>query len=137
MRELVLLLLLLSLISCLTSSDKLLGEWRLVSRFYSATYQIIEDGKELKALVLYYNDGTTKYHYSEGEEYYLFTGLKEKNGVYVDGVSSATKVDEKVASKPNLSIKRIGLDTLEVTTYVREKPKKEIWVRNIEMKNTK
>lgn len=113
-------------VSCHHHPDDLIGVWTVQSKFYSGTYQIKEDGKKLSGVVLYYNDGTSKYTYNEEKPYYIFTGLKKDNGIYIDAVTGATSSNEKPQT---LEIQKIHLDTLEVTTYIRNKPLKEIWIR--------
>lgn len=77
-------------------------------------------------MVLYYNDGTSKYTYNEKKPYYIFTGLQKGNGIYVDAVTGATSSNQ---TQKTLEIEKKHLDTLEVTTYIRNKPLKEIWIR--------
>jgi len=52
-------------IACTQHADPIEGEWKLNSRFYSATYKITKESNQLNGLVLYYNDGTTKYKQTE------------------------------------------------------------------------
>ncbi len=112
------------LFSCSGRKNQLLGTWNLASKFYRATYEIVEDGGKLKAKVLYYNDDTTVYRYDEQTPQYLFSDLKEKENRYIDAVSGATNTK---TNHPNIKI--ISQDSLEVTTYLMNKPIQEIWVR--------
>lgn len=118
---------LIILIACQQRQDPLIGKWKVNSKFYYATYQILEDGNQLKGLVISYNDGTSKYHYDKEKPYYIFTGLKKENAqYYVNGVSGATT---KNSESKSIEIKRINNDSLEVTTFVMSKPLTEIWTR--------
>lgn len=115
-------------IACTQHTDPIEGEWKVDSRFYSATCKITKENNQLNGLVLYYNDGTTKYKHDSSTNYYFFTGLKkQKNNHYIDGISGATSKNE--ISK-NIEIKHKSKDTLKVTTIVLNKPLVEIWTRN-------
>jgi len=114
--------------ACNQHTDPIEGEWKLNSRFYSATYKIAKERNQLNGLVLYYNDGTTKYKHDGSSNYYFFTGLKKQaNNHYIDGISGATSKNE---ISENIEIKYKSTDTLEVTSQVLNKPLVEIWTRN-------
>ena len=49
--------------------------------------------------------------------------IKQKDGLYIDAISGAT------ITKKELVIKQKNEDTLEVTTYIRNKPLKELWIK--------
>lgn len=120
-------LLLIMLISSCHKQDVLVGEWKINSQFYSATYQIEEEGNGLNGLVLFYDDGTTTYVHEDAKPRYAFTGLKKNSGSqYVDGVSGATT---KNSTPKSIEIKRRSHDTLEVTTYMMKQSLTEIWTR--------
>ena len=105
----------------------LIGEWKTNSQFYSATYQIAEEGTGLNGLVLFYDDGTTEYVHKDTKPRYIFTGLKKNsNSQYVDGISGATT---KNSTPKSIEIKRRSYDTLEVTTYMMKQSLTEIWTR--------
>ena len=120
-------ILLLVMISCTDKNQELLGVWNVESSFYSATYNILEEDGDLKALALYYDDGTTHFKYQEGKtkKMYLFENLKFKNHNYVDAISGATKK----ANPEQLTLKVLDKDTLSVTTYIMHKPLTEKWIR--------
>lgn len=120
------LILIISLCSCYRQYNDIKGEWKVNSKFYHATYQIIEEDDNLNGLVLYYNDGTTKYTYDGTKRRYVFTGLKKEKNQYVDGISGATS---KNSTPKSIEIKSKSEDTLEVTTYIMDKPLLEIWTR--------
>lgn len=112
--------------SCANNTPELLGTWKVVSNYYKGTFEILEQNDSIKAKVLYYNDDTTIIRASDKKEYYVFENLIAKNHVYVDAISGATKTKD---AKANISIKPINKDTLEVTTYIYNRPLKELWVR--------
>lgn len=117
---------LLSLFACQNPIDTIVGEWRANSAFYQATYEIIAEEDHWNGQVLYYHDGTTKYRYDGRGKRYLFTGLKKSDGQYIDGISGATATGNQLKS---IEINKKHEDTLEVTTYVMNKPIVEIWTR--------
>ncbi len=122
---------LISLSHCASSKKPpIVGIWQVNSRFYAATYEIEYTPKYLQAQVLFYDDGTTHYQYQGGIKQYLFQDLHFKNNQYLDGMSSATQQKPGTAKKqPQFKIKPKGNDTLEVTSYVRQRPLVEHWVR--------
>lgn len=126
MQKWIFIFFLLATMSCSQQEEILLGKWVVHSRFYQASYQILEEEKEFKALVLYYNDGTSKYQYDGSNKHFLFTKLKKKKGQYIDAISGATT---KEGRGEHLSIHPKNKDTLEVTTYIMDRPLKEIWTR--------
>ena len=113
--------------TCSPTEDQLSGDWELISRFYQGIYQIKKEDNKWNALVLYYNDGTTKYKYDGSKKHYAFKGLTNKDSSYVDGISAATT---STYDKPKtIEINKRSEDTLEVTTYSMNKPIVELWVR--------
>ncbi|WP_460219267.1 hypothetical protein [Psychroserpens sp. MEBiC05023] len=126
MKNRVLLFILLVAFSCAEKENPLLGKWEVDSKYYRAIYNIIKSNDSVKGKVLYYNDDTTIIRESDGKDYYIFMDLKEDEGIYVDAISGATKSND---IKPNIELNLIHLDTLDVTTYIRNKPLKEIWIR--------
>jgi len=127
MKQWLILLFLLIAIACRQQIDPLVGIWKVNSSFYSATYQIMKKRNQLNGLVLFYNDGTTRYKHDGTQQQYIFNGLKKKeDGQYVDGISGATTKND---TPKNIEIKIINKDTLEVTTFVMNKPLVEFWTR--------
>lgn len=115
------------LISCENKSKKLLGSWKTTSEFYNAIYRIVEKDGSIQGIVEYYDDGTTYYKHGEGEEYeYIFKNLNEEGGVFVDAVSGATQSD---SLPKEISIEIKSTDTLEVTTYIMNRPLRENWIK--------
>lgn len=127
MKRWIIILLTFFWIVCNHQSDDMVGEWVVQSKHYSATYRILQEGKKLNGLVLYYNDGTTKYRHDGEKFYYIFTGLEKDDGIYVDAVTGATSKND---TPKTLEINKRNIDTLDVTTYIRNKPLREIWTRN-------
>jgi hypothetical protein len=104
----------------------LFGKWRIDSKFYTSTCEIVKENGQVKGKVLYYYDGTTQHRHSDKKVYYYFENLVPKDSIYVDGISGATQLnDENI----NLSIKIIHKDSLQVSTYIRKKPVIEKWIR--------
>lgn len=112
-------------ISCNSNHD-LDGYWKVDSDFYKATYHIQEVDNQTKAHIVSYNDGTTKYTSETRPNQFLFNNLKKKDDVYVDAISGATKTSSK-GNTNHIRIKH--KDTLEVTTYLMNKPLTEFWIR--------
>ncbi|WP_292945370.1 hypothetical protein [Olleya sp. UBA1516] len=126
MKKQVCAILLIITFSCSKSAPELLGVWQVKSNYYKATYSIINENDSIKAKVLYYNDGTTILRKEDKNTFYVFENLKPSNNGYVDAVSGATKTNE---IKPNIELQSLHKDTLEVITYLRNKPLKEVWIR--------
>ncbi len=121
----ILFVLFVFLIGCGHDHSPILGKWSVESNFYSATYNIVEIGNRIKCEVLYYNDGTSSYKKDAGSPYYLSENLQYKNGIYIDGVSGATTK----MSEQKINITLIHKDTLNVTTYIMNKPLIEHWIK--------
>ncbi|SIQ73677.1 hypothetical protein SAMN05421797_10318 [Maribacter ulvicola] len=119
-------MLLTIMFSCSKNTTELVGTWQVKSKYYKATYAIMEENDSIKAKVLYYNDGTTIIRKKDKKEYYVFENLKPSKNQYMDAVSGATTTNE---NKPNIALQPIHKDTLKVTTYIRNKPLNEIWIR--------
>ncbi|OJJ19086.1 hypothetical protein BKI52_19925 [marine bacterium AO1-C] len=121
---------LLNLCYCTSKKAPIVGTWRVDSRFYEATYKIEQARQSLQAQVLFYDDGTTRYNFKGGTKQYLFASLKAKNGQYLDGMSSATKQKSSTGKAlPKFAIKPKGNDTLEVISYIGQRPLSEHWIR--------
>ena len=110
----------------MNKEDKITGIWRANSEFYKATYLILEEQGSLKAKVLSYDDGTTRYNSSKKRTWYQFNDLVENQGIYVDGISGATR---KVSHDAADNVKVVDPDSLEVTRHVLGRPLKEKWIR--------
>ena len=118
------LLLALILLSCNNEAEQLLGRWKVDSKFYRATYDIVEVDGDLKVEVIYYNDDTTVLRQNKAKPYYLYNNLQQKDNQFIDAISGATK-----SNVQEVSIKPRHKDTLEVTTYILKKPLTEIWIK--------
>jgi len=127
MKKWILIFIPIIIYSCKQKNDNIVGDWIVQSRFYQATYQIIEDDNQWNALVLHYNDGTTRYKYDGIQKRFAFKGLTKSKTAYVDGLSGATK--SSGAKAKTIEINKKSKDTLEVTTYSMNKPIVELWVR--------
>jgi major membrane immunogen (membrane-anchored lipoprotein) len=112
------------LCACGKNTEALLGTWKVQSKFYRATYNIVEVDNELKAEVVYYNDDTTVLRQNEETPFYLFHNLKFQDDHSIDAISGATKTKEQP-----VFLKLKHKDTLEVTTYISNQPLKEIWIK--------
>lgn len=134
MKKLAILLLLFA-VSCKDTIDPLEGEWEVRSRFFKARYEILREDDQLKGLVLFYDDGTTKYRYDGTKRHYAYQNLVKKDSVYVDAVSGATQVKED--HKMIDHIKMIGNDTLEMVSYMMNKPIVDVWVRKQKIQTEK
>ncbi len=124
MKKTGILFFMLLFIFCTKSHKEILGTWKVNSLFYKATYKIEKQNKRLIGKVIYYNDGTTILNKTGTEKDIFLTNLKYKNNVYVDAMSGATQTTSK-----NLIIKIKHKDTLEVTSYIGNKPLVEIWTK--------
>ena len=128
MKKILTVLCFASVFSCSKSELSILGMWKVDSKYYKATCEILEEDGTLKGRVLYYNDGTTVYRNSNGDSIkYFFSNLKENEGVYIDAVSGATST--KSLENSTTSLKLLSKDTLEVISYIMHKPLKENWIR--------
>lgn len=112
-------------ISCSKSFDnRILGEWKTNSKFYKATYKFEKISKNIVGKLLYYNDGTTVLQETGTKKDIFIENLDYKDNVFVDAVSGATQTTSQ-----NYQIKVKHQDTLEVTTYIRNRPLIETWTR--------
>jgi|GEM_PF-1279879 len=126
MKKRTITVLLLIAFSCSPKPDPILGKWRVESKYYRATYNIVEVNDSLQGKVIYYNDDTTIIREEDDGEYFAFKNLKKDDGMYMDAISGATKTKD---IKPNITLKLRHPDTLDVTTYVRNNALKETWIR--------
>ena len=114
------------LLSCSEKVDETIkGNWKVENRFYEATYLVTSLGGKIVAKVLRYDDGTTKYHWDGNNPKYVFKNLKSKDGRLVDAVTGATTKN----SKPNMEIKVLHEDTLNVITFFKNHSISEKWTR--------
>jgi len=111
--------------SCQSDSDAILGTWHVKSNYYKATYKIAEENGAITGTVLYYNDGTSIITSSDSAPRYVFKNLIKKDNQFVDAVSGATITNEN----EKFSLQLIDSNTIETTSYLRNKPLKEIWKR--------
>jgi len=124
--QLILLGVFIMMTACKSSNDfAITGKWHLKSAFYKASYKIFNEENELKAYLLSYDDGTSVYTYCGKKKHFLFQSLKKKKGRLVDATSGASQQEN-----PKISLELLHTDTLLVTTYLMNKPLKEIWIRN-------
>lgn len=128
MRKVFLISIVIVVFSCVKKENPMIGIWKVDSKFYKATCEILEENDTVKGVVLYYNDNTTKYKHEVGApKSYFFNDIKEKNGTYIDAISGATKIEN---NNKTATLHLLSKDTLEITTYIMNKPLKEIWTRN-------
>ena len=127
MKKILISLIVITIIfSCSEKVDeKIIGNWTVESRFYQATYLITSLGGNTVGKVMNYDDGTTRYRWEGQNPKYIFKNLKSKKGRLVDAVSGATTKN----SKPNLEIKVMHEDTLNVITYFKNHSISEKWIR--------
>ena len=127
MKQVLLIGIIILAFSCSKKENPIVGVWNVDSKFYKATYQILEQEDATKAFVLYYNDDTTIYKYEKGQpKHYFLKNLKQEESIYVDAISGATNTE---ASTQNTTLKNLSKDTLEVTSYIQHTPIKEYWIR--------
>ncbi|MDT7832618.1 hypothetical protein RQM59_09515 [Flavobacteriaceae bacterium S356] len=123
MKKLIFYLLLLALISCSNSPKELAGIWEVKSPFYKAIYSIEDQNDKMVGKILYYNDDTYIYRETGTKKDVFLHQLEKKGDLYIDAISGAT------ISKKGITLKLIGKDTLEVTSYIRNNPLKEFWIK--------
>ena len=118
-------IILLVFTACTQDLSQIEGRWQVKNRFYSAVYDIFQEGDAAKARILYYNDGTTiiKAHDSLAPRF-LLHNIQKQDELYVDALSGATHTSEPMVT---ISVKH--LDTLEVTMRILNQPLTEIWTR--------
>ncbi len=108
---------------CTQKPKELIGIWEVKSPHYRATYAIEEYNNRIVGKIQYYNDDTYVYKGTGTEKDIFLHKIKRKDSVYIDAISGATM------TKKDLVIKQKSPDTLEVTTYIRNKPLKEFWIK--------
>lgn len=117
-------LFLVTLVTCTSKKDPLVGTWKVEGPYYHATYQIIAQDNGFVGKVMNYDDGTS--HYTSEDNRTCFEGLVKQDSIYVDGVSGASYLNKKGRT---ICLKIKNQDSLEATTYVLRQPLKEWWVR--------
>ena len=127
MKTICILLVFISLITSCNFNSDINGTWMINNDYYKATYRIYDEDNCKKALIVSYNDGTTKFSSKTKPNQYVFSNLKEQNGVYIDAISGATKT---TAPTHTNHIKIKHKDTLEVTSYIMNKPLIEFWIKS-------
>lgn len=115
--------LLLVLVSCSKTPKELIGTWQVSSPYYRATYAIEEQDKNIVGRIIYYNDDTYIYRETGTKKDLFLKDIQKKGALYIDAYSGAT------ITKKNLTMKLKGKDTLEVTSYIKNKPLKEFWIK--------
>lgn len=113
----------LLLLSCAEQPKELIGIWQVNSPYYKATYSIEEQNNVIVGKVKYYNDDTYIYRETGTDKDIFLHKITRKDSIYIDAVSGAT------ITKKELIIKQKSEDTLEVTTYIHNKPLKEFWIK--------
>ena len=116
-------LLILLFLSCSKNPKELVGIWTVKSPHYRAIYSIEEYNCNVVGKIKYYNDDTYVYKETNTEKDIFLHKIKRKDSIYIDAISGAT------ITKNKLTIKQKNEDTLEVTTYIRNKPLKEFWIK--------
>ena len=112
-------------LSCSKPFDnRLLGIWKTNSKFYRATYKFEKVNHNIIGKLLYYNDGTTILHETGTTKDIFIKNLRYDDHLFIDAVSGATQTTSR-----NYEIKVMHTDTLEVTTFMHNKPSIETWTR--------
>ena len=126
MKYLIIITIFISLWACSQQiDDTIFGTWIVDNKYYNATFKIFEEKRKIKGQVIQYNDGTSKYSLDEKKPRYIFHDLNYKDSTFVDGISGATAKDKA----PNIAIKVLHTDTLEVTNYINGHRSMERWIR--------
>jgi len=123
MKKGIFFLLLLLLISCSKKPKELIGVWEVKSLFYKATYCIEDKDDKIIGRIIYYNDGTYIYKETGTEKDIFLHKIEKKSGLYIDAISGAT------ITKKETTMKLVGKDTLEVISYIKNRPLKEYWIK--------
>lgn len=113
----------LLLISCSKKPKELIGTWQVKSPYYRAIYGIEEQDQKIIGRVVYYNDDTYVYRETGAKKDFFLRDIQKKGSLYIDAYSGAT------ITKKNLTMKLKGKDTLEVISYIKNKPLKEFWIK--------
>lgn len=123
MKRGILYLLLMLLISCSGKPKELIGIWQLDSPYYRATYAIEEQDEKIIGRILYYNDDTYVYTETGTQKDIFLHQIAKNDSIYIDALSGAT------ITKKEITMRLIAKDTLEVTSYIKNKPLKEFWIK--------
>lgn len=122
--KIVLFVTVLMLCACSNHHDELLGTWALDSKHYSATYVVEEVNDDLAMWVLYYDDGTTRYKWENGEKQFAYKSLQYSDGIFFDGSTGATQKGDKAHQ---LSLK--SPDTLIIQKPEWKEIREEVWLK--------
>lgn len=112
------------LLGCSSQCPEIDGNWKVISPFYNASFNIQNIDGSLQCSVLTYDDGTTRFDNRGKSSYYLTQNLQCKDGIFIDGISGATTLE-----KSSLTIKKVAFDTLSVTMYIMNNPLNENWIK--------
>ncbi len=119
---------LFSLFSCSRPEPDITGVWSIENDFFRATYQLSSGKAGLSALVLHYDDGTTRINYDAQRKQYLFKGLAWQKQSFVDGISGATRKEKAW----NFRLIQKAEDTLLVEQQIAGRVLREFWIRSEE-----
>lgn len=114
--------------SCQSKTDKILGEWKVISLNYKAKYSFVKEDGETKARVMSYNDGTSRYKWDTNMKWYLSQNIEESDGHFVDATSGATNTTE------NISFHLIKEDTMLVKFMSYNQIVQEVWIKEKNLK---
>ncbi len=123
MKKWSLIFLVLILTSCGQDAERLLGDWKVNSQYYKATYQFAEEEGEIIAKVLYYNDGTSKYHWNKREPWLLSSKIEQDKPFFVDASTGATQQISQI------KFQLLAKDSLEMSMTAFNGVSKEIWTK--------
>lgn len=113
------------MLCCTKQEHKIIGEWKVLSNFHRAIYNIELLDNKLVGRVIYYNDDTTELRATNtNSDLFLFDLKSQNNNTYVDAISGETTLNNHATT-----LEVIHKDTLITTTYYQKKPIKEIWIR--------
>ena len=117
--------------ACDSAAPDVSGAWQVENSFYKAIYQLELNEGMLTAMVLNYDDGTTRFVHQGGPGQYLFKDLQWKEGIYVDGMAGATAR----ADSFEFSLQLQADHTLNVKRQISGKILEETWTRLINEKD--
>ena len=114
-----------TLASCASKDDKIVGIWEVKNEFNEATYEILEYQGKFFGKVRYYKDQNSEYEGDNRKEDYFLTDLEAKD---------STSYDKGVLHLPDGSMNVISFDlidanTLEARMVFEGEPYTEVWIR--------
>ena len=131
MKEFIIPLFSLFLLSCSPSPPSLAGHWLVEDSFHAAQYELFETEAGLSAKVLSYVDGTSRYAFSEQNPRYHFRDLTFDGQHFVD--EQTTEIAKcpfhKNKTAKTISLRLCAADTLEVSTYMHGHTLTEFWIK--------